>query len=245
MSETGAPRKRYDWTVLQQGELPLRPGRRVDPAAEHRSTSVLIWPEGQRPSPENTILTDPCFTEKGLQQAEPILRRLGVSWNDLPRVFVTHPHNDHCPSLPAVAGRLDFGSFEPGAVGPLAHVGVVPCPGHFPSLGALAFQSASGEQVRIAGDAILDEEWLRAWGYYWPNGYSEPAIVETWRSVARILSAAGVVVPGHGPPIRITAPLLYDLVSSFPDAEHAEQCADVLAALGKRFEQLSAGGDEP
>ena len=240
MSETGVPPKRYDWAVLQEGALRLRPGRRLDPAADHRCTSVLIWPEGESPSPENSVLTDPCFTDEGLQQAGPILRRLGISWNDLPRVFVTHPHHDHCPSLPSLAGPFDFALFKPGTDGPLARVGVAPCPGHFPSLDALLFQSIAGEQVWIAGDAILDEPWLRAWEYYWPNGYSEPAIVETWRSVARIISAADVVVPGHGPPIRITAPLLYDLLSSFPGAEHAAQCPEVVVALGKRFERLSA-----
>jgi hypothetical protein len=37
--------------------------------------------------------------------------------------------------------------------------------------------------VCIAGDAILDIEWLKAWKYYWPNGYTVPEIVETWESV--------------------------------------------------------------
>jgi len=240
MSETGAAPRRYDWTVLQRGDLPLRPGRRVDRAAEHRCTSVLIWPEGERPTSENSILTDPCFTEEGVRQAAPILRRLGISWNDLPRVFVTHPHFDHCPGLPSGTGPFDFVLFKPGTDGPLADVRVVPCPGHFPSLEAIVFQSTSGEQVWIAGDAILDAPWLLAWEYYWPNGYPEPAIVETWRSVARILSTADVVVPGHGLPICMNAPLLDKLTSSFPDAEYAAECPEVAAALGRRFEQLSA-----
>jgi hypothetical protein len=32
---------------------------------------------------------------------------------------------------------------------------------------------------------MLDEEWLRAWGYY-PNHYKRAELIETWRSIARI-----------------------------------------------------------
>ena len=64
----------------------------------------------------------------------------------------------------------------------------------------------------IVGDAILGEDWLRAWRYYWPNGYGPDEIVETWRSVARILSMADVVIPGHGPPFRVDISLMSDSI---------------------------------
>ena len=159
MSDDRTHTTRYEWTILQVGELPLRPDNRVDPGAEHRCTSVLIWPEGERP-------------------------------------------------------------------------------GHEPSLRALVFPSAAEEQVWIVGDAILDEAWLRAWGYYWPNQYRPPEIVRTWQSVAAILSGADVVVPGHGPPIPVTPELLENLIAGFPTADQPDRCPEVAQALRARLQTL-------
>ena len=33
-----------------------------------------------------------------------------------------------------------------------------------------------------------------AWQYYWPNVYEVPEIVETWRSLAKILATADTVI---------------------------------------------------
>ena len=242
MSQDDSVRRKYDWLVLQEGSLPARPGRRFDTEAEHRCTSVLVWPEGAALSPENTIVTDPCFTDEGCVRAGSLLAALGVSWSDLGRFYLTHPHHDHCPCLPDLAEPIDLAPFEPVADGPLADMATVPCPGHYPTLAALVFPSVFGDRVWIVGDAVLDEPWLRAWEYYWLNGYSQSAIIETWQSLAVIFSDADLIVPGHGPPIRVTKPLLEDLLESFPAAEHAGRCPEVAEAIRRRLERLSAQG---
>ena len=43
---------------------------------------------------------------------------------------------------------------------------------------SLAFAGSSGARVWVVGDAVLDEHWLQAWTYYWPNGYRSAEIVE-------------------------------------------------------------------
>jgi glyoxylase-like metal-dependent hydrolase (beta-lactamase superfamily II) len=90
----------------------------------------------------------------------------------------------------------------------------------------------------VSGDAILDEAWLRAWKYYWPNFYQEADILQTWESVAIILTRADTIIPGHGVPFQVTAGLLEHLVHTFDQAEHAEQCPQVFDALQNRLEVL-------
>ena len=240
--QTESTQAAYQWAVLQQGQLPLRPGRVVDRAAEHRCTSVLIWPEGEDPTGENALLTDPCFSTQGLAEtAEVLSGRAGFLLNDVRRLFVTHPHHDHVPNLPAIDTASDFSLFEPGSDPRLPDFTAVPCPGHFPTLRSLVFHGAGGRRVWIVGDAVLCEEWLRAWEYYWPNGYGRAEIIQTWRSVATILSGADVVIPGHGPPLRVTALLLEDLLARFPRAERAADCPDVAEAIRRRLESLGGG----
>ena len=237
MPESPSP-ARYDWVILQEGELPLRPEGWVNPALEHRCTSALIWPEEGRPTRDNTLLTDPYFTGRGFRGVASVLKRLGLPFHEIGRMFVTHPHFDHCLELPDEVTGDGPPPFEHGAAGPLAGIRLIPCPGHEPSLHALVFRADSGDEVWIVGDAILDEPWLRAWAYYWPNRYCLPDVVETWRSVATILSRADVVVPGHGPPISITSALLQNLLSTFPAAQHAERCLEVGEAIECRLDAL-------
>ncbi len=229
---------RYEWVVLQDGQLPLRPEGWVDTSVEHRSTAALIWPEGERPNEKNTLLVDPYFTDRGFEQAAPLLDRLALAFDRIGRMFVTHPHFDHCLQLPTGLDLEGPPPFCRDDGGPLGGLRLVPCPGHERSLHALAFTSSEGEEVWIVGDAVLDEPWLRAWGYYWPNGYSARRIVETWHSLATILSGADVVVPGHGPPIPVTPALVRTLLTSFPAAEHADQCPEVGEALETRLDAL-------
>lgn len=229
---------RYDWVMLQQGELPLRPEGWVDPSAEHRSTSTLIWPEGERPTRDNTLLADPYFTDRGFREASSVLARLGLPFDEIGRIFVTHPHFDHCLQLPADVTAAGPPPFESGDAGPLAGVRRMPCPGHERSLHALVLRATSGEEVWIVGDAILDEPWLRAWGYYWPNRYGPSDVVETWRSVATILARADVIVPGHGRPITVTPGLLEHLLADFPAARYSERCVEVGEIIERRLDAL-------
>lgn len=229
----------YRSLVLQDGELPLRPDDSIDDSREHRCTSILIWPVDQNPSPDNIIVTDPCFTRVGVGMARERLQTLGLAIEDLGRCFITHGHLDHAPQLPGSALRRRSSSvwirFEPDS--PPSHlVGfeAIACPGHEVDLKALVFWSLNQQghrrRIWVVGDAVLDEDWLRAWRYYWPNCYSPAEIRQTWRSVARVLEADWVV-PGHGPPIRVTRALLIELERTFHLAELAEDCPDVAQAL--------------
>ena len=224
----------YHWTLLQQGTLPLRPSGLSYATVAHACSAALVWPEGQAPSPHNTVLTDPCFTEAGRREAEAQLRHLGASFADVGHIFVTHPHLDHLPMLPHSQDLASLPLFRPGACPALARLAAVGCPGHDPVLTCLVFPSGEDE-VWIVGDAVLDREWLEAWAYYVPNGYTSGEVVETWRSLARILCRADVVVPGHGPPIRVTAPLVEQLAATFPRAPYADQCPDVRDVLLERL----------
>jgi len=223
--------------LLQAGSLPLAPDGKMDHFLEHRCSSVLIWPEGKLPSAENTILCDPCFTMKGLKDAEFKLTHLKLSVQDIKQLFITHRHGDHLPDFPYKEESLIFQENEANSQ---AGLSVIPCNGHAPDLRALTFLSTTNEHVWIVGDAILDLRWLRTWGYYWPNFYSSAEIVQTWISVANILAHADIIIPGHGEQIFVTSWLIQELFSTFPSAKHAEQCPEVGDILKNRLEQLIA-----
>jgi glyoxylase-like metal-dependent hydrolase (beta-lactamase superfamily II) len=223
----------FRWAVLQTGQLPVTfDGQRIA-GLEHRPTSILIWPAGQLPEKANTILTDPYFTFSGYRSANQALRSLGISFDTLDRAFVTHPHYDHMPSVP---GRdlPDFRLFAPGAEAIFDGISAVHCPGHSPVLRALVFTAPSDGQVWVVGDAILDADWLRNWHYYWYNGYSPAEVVQTWRTVARIIAQADIIIPGHGAPIPVDKTLVDGLKAAFPHAEYASGCPDVLDLLEQR-----------
>lgn len=234
--------ERFNWMVLQGGQLPLRPDRRIDPEAEHCCTSVLVWPAGEEPVPDNTVIADPCFTSAGYDHALVELKTLGLTLNDIGRVFVTHLHYDHMLHLPHGLPVPRLRALRAGDTLQWPGLALVPCPGHDPLLLALTITAPDGRALWIVGDAVLDEEWLRTWGYYWPNGYSPADVLETWRSVAKIVAGADVIVPGHGPAIAVTAPLVRDLLDSFVSAPYADQCQDVAETLRTRLANLSGDG---
>jgi glyoxylase-like metal-dependent hydrolase (beta-lactamase superfamily II) len=237
---TGNPHStRYNWLIVQTGQLPLRPDHHIDFAVEHRCTSTLIWPDGAQAADDNTLITDPCFTADGFREAAARLVEQGLSFRVISHAFATHPHGDHMPHLPAIAPPGRFRLLPSDSEYPLAGLSVVRCPGHHPLLMALVFTATGGQSVVAAGDAVLDEEWLRAWAYYWPNGYSPADVVETWRSAARIVTEADIIIPGHGPAFAVTADLGRDLLASFPAAPYADQCPDVADRLRARIAVLS------
>jgi len=199
---------------------------------------VLIWPEDEQPSVDNTVITDPCFTSQGFQYAVEQLEQLSLSFLDIGQFFVTHFHRDHLLNLSHFIGRTKLTKFQEGANKALSEIVTVPYPGHASNQQGLVFRSCSGQKVCIAGDAVLDIEWLKAWRYYWPNGYTVPEIVQTWESVAKILSYADLIIPGHGQSIPVTAALTKKLFSTFASAKHASDCQDVEQILSNRQEQL-------
>lgn len=224
---------RYQWKILQPGQCPVRPARNMIPLVEHRCTVTLVWREGEEPSPDNSIVVDPCFTQSGLRKAGKRLERIGAQLHDIGYYFETHSHYDHLLNLGDDVGgswrRFDPAAF-PGIE--LAHL-----PGHAPDLHALVFETEQGENW-VVGDAILDREYLLDWGYYHLNGYQPAQIAESWRSVAKIVSTANVVIPGHGNAIAIDAELVEKLIASFEQAEHADLADGVLAKLKERSEKF-------
>lgn len=233
-------KRRYEYSILQCGSLPLSPEADYDSAIEHRCTSALIWSEGSSPSHVNSVLTDPCFTSQGYQQAIQQLHHLQSSFQDIGWIFVSHPHRDHRSNLTDFMGQQPGKPFRPDDHEHLDGLVNILLPGHAPTQKGLFFRSVSDQIVCISGDAILNEAWLRAWKYYWPNFYQQAEVLQTWNSVAIILARADVIIPGHGEAFSVTAELLEHLTRTFEQAEHADQCLEVLETLRKRSESITA-----
>ncbi|MFN8372471.1 MAG: hypothetical protein U0694_06295 [Anaerolineae bacterium] len=225
--------QRFEWLIVQEGQLPLRPDKHFL-LVEHRPTVTLIWRAGEQPKRDNSLLVDPYFTENGFLAAQRTLRTAGFSFFQLGAYFVTHQHFDHMLSLPL---EVPAGRFKALAE-PLEGIRAVPCPGHARDLHALVFTSRRNERIWVVSDAVLDETWLRAWGYYYPNGYAPSQIIETWRSIAAIFAEAEVIIPGHGAPIRVTRGLVEALIEGFPQAEFSGGCPEVLDTLRSRLAAL-------
>jgi glyoxylase-like metal-dependent hydrolase (beta-lactamase superfamily II) len=238
----------YQWLILQDGSLPLEPtGRRT--SREHVCTSTLVWPAGSKPSPSNSVVVDPCFGVSGFQDAVSRLSELDVAFDCVGYYLETHEHFDHVIRLPEghplwKETRLVSVS-QPGwkpltevDLASLPGLQLVGCPGHAPDLQALRFDTIDGD-TWVVGDAILSQSWLEAWMFFWPNMYEGVEIVATWRTVAAILETANVVIPGHGPAIRVDAQLLKKLVDKFPRAMLARRCPEVQDMLRHRLESLS------
>lgn len=228
----------YNWRILQGGELPLNPDGSDNPQAEHRCTVALVWPSDEPPTSDNTVMVDPCFTAAGYDDALGVLNNLDITLRDVGRYLVTHLHGDHMLHLPSGLTGTRLRALRPPVDTGLA---LEHCPGHHEMLLALAFKDADEHSVWVAGDAILNEDWLRAWAYYWPNGYAMSDIVDTWRSVAKIMASADVVIPGHGPAFPVTADLLQHLIDTFPSARYGGQCPDVGERLRVRLKLMTNG----
>ncbi|NQT73960.1 MAG: hypothetical protein HQ553_14525 [Chloroflexi bacterium] len=229
---------RFNYAILQPGSIKAKPNGRLIPFAEHRSTSVVLWPEGHSPSIENTILTDPCLTAEGYQHSMEVLSELGVTFAEIGYVFITHQHNDHIIRFPKGILKPAFRRFNPSDDIWSSEIRTSFYPGHSADLKSLIFHSSSGDTMCIAGDAILNEEWLRAWQYFWPNRYSQAEIIQTWKSVAAIVASSDVIIPGHGAPISVSVALIKELLSGFPAAQHSDRCEEVAQVLKNRLAEL-------
>ena len=157
---------------------------------------------------------------------------------DIGHVFVTHEHRDHIPSLPGGQTTPQWDTFSYDRNGPLSGIRRHPCPGHAQDLMALVLDTKNGE-CWIVGDAIINQEWLINWGYYWPNGYTPEQIARTWSTVADIMSKADVVVPGHGPSFRVTRTVIEEALANWPKAHNCDLCPEVAMVLRRRIESLT------
>lgn len=231
-------RKRYQYILLQVGTLPLAPSGSYTASIEHRCTSILIWPEHESLSADNTLITDPCFTAEGYALAVEQLERLHTSFLEIGYTFVTHPHRDHRSNLAYYLGQTPAQRLRADKPECFDSIVMFPYPGHAPLQRGLLFRSVASHNICVTGDAVLSLEWLTAWKYYWPNFYQSPEIIQTWESVAQILAFADVIIPGHGQPIQVTTALLQELLETFPQAAYASECrATVEQAIRSRLTQ--------
>jgi len=248
--QSGAiPRELYQVLILQTGSLPLRPDGTIT-SVPHACTATLVWPEGESPTRENSVVVDPSFNGPGWREAEAALRHRGGGMDSIGHFFETHEHADHVfdvldAQARAAADALGWRADRAPArlAEPIEWPGIstFACPGHAPELRAFEVPTRDG-RVAIVGDAILDREWLLAWEVYWPNGYAAAEIVETWRSLAALLERADIVVPGHGPPIRIDAELIAGLLDGFSFAAHWAECPDVADRLRDVLDRFPGAG---
>ncbi len=219
--------------ILQEGQLPLLPDGRVLPLAEHVCSVILIWPIDEKPQPSNSLIVDPCFSARGYRLAKHKLSQIGASLLDIGFFFVTHGHSDHVLHCPDDDVSSAWQAFDPGTERVFSGIHSKACPGHHPDLLSLRFASDKGE-TWVVSDAILNVTWLHAWKYYWPNGYHREEIIQTWQSIALILSQAQVAIPGHGKEIRVTDILLEKLIANFSCVADAAECSDVIESLNQR-----------
>ena len=237
---------RYQSAILQDGQLPLKVDGRVT-QHPHLCTATLIRPRAASPSRENSLIVDPCFSADTIVEAEARLQQLDASLDSIGCFFETHGHLDHKVYVPrpmSLGKRMRWTRKRPlkwnlwsGDTEAFPGIDMVACPGHAADLRVLSFRGAHGV-VCVGSDVILSREWLVAWQFYWPNVYEIPKIVETWRSLAKILATADTVIPGHGRPIQITGDLLRELIDNFPRAEYGSRCPEVVGVLNRRLEDL-------
>jgi glyoxylase-like metal-dependent hydrolase (beta-lactamase superfamily II) len=236
----------YQWAILQDGQLPLKVDGRVT-REPHLCTVTLIWPQATTLSPANSLIVDPCFSEDTIDDAETRLQQVDASLDRIGHFLETYGHFDHKLLLPrGTSARKRAGvtkrrtsMWKPLSENREAFPGVemISCLGHAVDLQMLSFRGANGV-VCVASDAILNREWLLVWQYYWPNVYAPAEIIETWRSLGNILTTADTVIPGHSPPISVTAELLRELINRFPRAEYGSRCLEVVRVLNQRLNEL-------
>lgn len=231
----------YQWRILQDGDLPIAPDGTRRFASPHRCTSTLIWPAGQEPSREDTLLVDPAFNHDGSLSAAQRLASLGITVSDIGACFITHRHGDHCLLRPDVAQIPEWDGADPPPIPTLSGIRAVNTPGHERGHRVLRFSSSDGD-TWVSGDAIIGEDWLRAWQYYWPNGYDREQIIRTWVSVATIMQYADLIIPGHSAPFPVTAGLLESLIADFASASYHEDCPELPGLLRERLRRMEGEG---
>ena len=58
----------------------------------------------------------------------------------------------------------------------------------------------------------------------------------------KIMASADLIIPGHGPAIRVTADLVRHLIETFPQAPQAALCPEVVEQLQARLEKFAGCG---
>lgn len=152
------------------------------------------------------------------------LAAVGLDWDAVGRVVLTHSHPDHVGSLDAVAGRaadaaLLAGEGDIAAIaGPrtvtaigngmrVMDLDVIETPGHTP--GHISLFDA-GTRLLVAGDAINGTE---DGGVNGPNQAFTPDMDTAWTSAAALARLQpDTILFGHGPPATTDAASALDTV---------------------------------
>ncbi len=166
---------------------------------EARSTATLVS-RGER-----HLLVDTSGPQNRQVLAD-ALRSRELGPKDIEAVVLTHAHGDHegnlgmFPDARVIAHRSEGGE-ETLESDVLIWEGVrlVHTPGHTP--GSISVLVEADETFAIAGDAMPTEDNARKWV---PPGHHYDRL-KAMESMAMLIEAADVVVPGHGPAFR-TAP---------------------------------------
>ncbi|NXT90996.1 MBLC1 protein, partial [Anhinga rufa] len=191
--------------------------------------TVRVLQEGySRPQPDGTLRADGSITlvsggpvtalvDTGgpwdRQRLLELLGDRGLSPHDVTHVVCTHGHSDHAgnvnlfPSATLLVGLdlsrgdgcylpHDLAKGRPYVLHP-GHLEVTATPGHTLNHVSVVVRGTSLGTVVVAGDLFEREEDEGEW-----RALSEDAARQE-RSRRRVMGAADVVVPGHGPPFRV------------------------------------------
>lgn len=181
-------------------------------AVVHEGKDVLLVDTGYEHESDSSQAND----DTNWQSLESHLKSHHFSPRDITKVFITHFHRDHFSGIERLehaqwfchraAGKL-LGDALKARFTPLddgEHVlpntRVLHTPGHTAGHASLIWEDESKlVRVAICGDAILSLAWLLS-GYTWKfnaDFYNREA---ARASVAKLLSSADVLIPGHGEP---------------------------------------------
>lgn len=87
---------RYNWALLQKGQIPLRPNGTHyarAPFNRHYCSSIFIWHDGALPWRDRTVVIDPCWRiATQCHKAIIILKEMGICLYDIGYYFTTHIH---------------------------------------------------------------------------------------------------------------------------------------------------------
>lgn len=153
------------------------------------------------------IIIDPSLADEAAMATE-LMRRTGLTPDNIDVVFITHQHGDHVAGLKHfLKARWIAGSdvasglnksvrfakqIEPAENSLFGAIDVIPTPGHTPDHQSLRFDY-KGLSIVIAGDSVATKDfWDEKRAYY--NVLDS---AESKRSMEKIDSIADIIVPGH------------------------------------------------
>ncbi|KAJ0056029.1 hypothetical protein NL108_018075 [Boleophthalmus pectinirostris] len=140
------------------------------------------------------------------------LEERGLSAGDVHVVVGTHGHSDHVGNLGLFPGALlivgydvcrgdtyvDSGLARGETYCVDEHISIVPTPGHSGQDVSVQVSGMAGGTLLVAGDLFENHQDESSWRELSLN----PALQQQHRQ--RALQTADVIIPGHGPPFRVT-----------------------------------------